>query len=60
MPSLHEVILTPLDTNPAFQCLGLESPTQYFSVSALESPELYSVTLMLVGGKFKKFDVRSS
>ena len=54
-PSLHEVILTPLDTNPAFQCLGLESPTQHFGVSALESPELYSVTLILVAGKFINF-----
>ena len=53
MPSLHEVILTPLATNPAFQCLELESPTQYFGVSALERPEIYSVTLMLVAGKFK-------
>ena len=59
MPSLHEVILTPLDTNPAFQCLGLESQIQYFGASALERPELYSVTLMLVAGKFKKFVLSS-
>ena len=23
VPSLHEVRLTPLDTNPVFQCLGI-------------------------------------
>ena len=48
MPSLHEVILAQLDTNPAFHCLGLESQTQYFDASALERPELYSVTLYVV------------
>ena len=56
---LHEVILTLLDTNPVFQCLGLESQIQYFGVSALESPQLYSVTLMLVAGKFKNFVLSS-
>ena len=57
----REERLTPqLDTNPVFPCLELESPTHYFGVSALENCELYSITLMLVTGKPKIFDMLSS
>ena len=33
-----------MDANPVFQCLVLESSTQYFGVSALEIHGFYSVT----------------
>ena len=57
----QEERLTPQqDTNPVFPCLGLESPTQYFGVSALESCVLYRITLMLATGKSKNFHMLSS
>ena len=44
-PSLHEVRLTPLDTNPVFQCLGV-------SIGLLHCRKQFFVSFEISGGSY--------